>query len=293
MRWRIFIVASFFLLTAASPARAQTVEETPAFSSVPELMSGFQLLYIQKFPEARAQFTAWESQHPGETFGEVCVAASYLFEEFYRQGVLTSDFFLNEKRFLHGIEGKPDPDLMHGFDEAIQRTRKLAADRLAKTPADPEALYALTLSAGMESDADMILKKRNLEALKRLKEANGHAKALLALRPDAQDAYVALGSANYIIGSLNAGFRAMLWFGGVHGDKKLGMEQVAKTVEEGRYLKPFAKIMLALAARREKQNPLAQKLLRELTEEFPESPLYAAEYAKAMGRPIPAQMVRP
>jgi hypothetical protein len=294
MRWRILSVVSFLLLTAAAlPARAEALDDTPAFMSVPELMSSFRLLYIQKFPEARAEFTAWQSHHPGETFGEVCVAASYLFEEFYRQGVLTSDFFLNEKRFLHGIEGQPDPALMKGFDDAIRSTRKLAAQRLAKNPADPEALYALTLSAGMESDADMILKKHNLEALKRLKEANVHAKALLALRPDAQDAYVALGSANYIIGSLNAGFRAMLWFGGVHGDKKLGMEQVAKTVEGGRYLKPFAKIMLALAARREKQNPMAQKLLRELTEEFPESPLYAAEYAKAMGRPIPAQMVPP
>jgi hypothetical protein len=48
--------------------------------------------------------------------------------------------------------------------------------------------------------------------------------------------------------------------------------------------------LLALAARREKQNPLAQKLLLELREEFPESPLYAAEYAKAMSLPIPAQM---
>jgi tetratricopeptide (TPR) repeat protein len=291
MRCRILSVVSLLLLTgAASPVRAQAVEETPAFTTVPELMSGFRQLYIQKFPEARAQFTDWEAQHPGEPFGEVCVAASYLFEEFYRQGVLTSDFFLNEKRFLHGIDGEPDPELMKGFDDAIRRTRKLAAQRLAKNPADPEALYTLTLSAGMESDADMILKKHNLEALKRLKEANAHAKTLLALRPDAQDAYVALGSANYIIGSLNAGFRAMLWFGGVHGDKKLGMEQVAKTVEGGRYLKPFAKIMLALAARREKQNSLAQKLLRELTEEYPESPLYAAEYAKAMGRPVPAQM---
>jgi hypothetical protein len=45
-----------------------------------------------------------------------------------------------------------------------------------------------------------------------------------------------------------------------------------------------------LAARREKKNDLAQKLLRELSEEFPESSLYAAEYAKAMGRIIPAQM---
>lgn len=290
MRRRIFSVVFLLLLTAAFPARANEAEETPALTSVPELMSGFRLLYIQKFPEARAQFTAWESQHPDEPFGEVAVAASYLFEEFYRQGVLTSDFFLNEKKFLKGIDGQPDAQSMKGFDDAIRSTRKLAAERMAKNPADLEALYALTLAAGMESDADMILKKHNLEALKRLKEANVHAKALLALRPDAQDAYVALGSANYIIGSLNAGFRAMLWFGGVHGDKKLGMGQVAKTVEGGRYLKPFAKIMLALAARREKQNPLAQKLLLELTEEFPESPLYAAEYAKAMRRPIPAQL---
>ncbi|OLE10076.1 MAG: hypothetical protein AUG89_13050 [Acidobacteria bacterium 13_1_20CM_4_56_7] len=95
-------------------------------------------------------------------------------------------------------------------------------------------------------------------------------------------------SSNYIIGSLNPGYRFALWFGGIHGDKKLGMEQVGKTVDNGRYLRPFAKIMLALAARREKQIILAQKLLRELSEEFPANRLFAAEYAKAMGRPIPA-----
>jgi len=47
------------------------------------------------------------------------------------------------------------------------------------------------------------------------------------------------------------------------------MEQLAKTAENGRNLKPFAKIVLAFAARREKQDPLAQKLLRELTEQYP------------------------
>jgi hypothetical protein len=82
----------------------------------------------------------------------------------------------------------------------------------------------------------------------------------------------------------------MLWFGGIHGDKKLGMEQLGKTVDGGLYLQPFAKILLALAARREKQDPVAQKLLRELSAEYPDSPLYAAEYAKAMGRIIPAEM---
>ena len=282
----------FLLLQTPAGANAQPVEDatTPAFVSVPELSSGFRQLYIQKFPEGRAQFEAWESQHPEEPFGQVAIAASYLFEEFYRQGVLTSDFFLNEKKFLHGIDGEPDPARMKGFEKAIHRARELASQRLSKDPRDPEALYALTLSAGMESDADMILRKHNLDAMRRLKEANAHAKALLAERPDTKDAYLALGTANYIVGSLSVGFRTMLWFGGIHGDRKLGMQQLAEAADGGRYLEPLAKIMLALAARREKHKPLAQKLLRELTEEFPESPLYSVEYAKATGRPIPASM---
>jgi len=291
MHWRIYTIVSFLLFAVAvGRARPNADATGPAFSNIPELSSGFRSLYVQNFTEARDKFTAWQLQNPEEPFGHVAIAASYLFEEFYRQGVLTSDFFLNEKRFLHGIEGPPDPARMKSFQDAIRQARKLARQRLEKNSRDPEALFALTLSAGMESDAAMILKKQHLEALKRLKEANEHAKELLAEQPDASDAYVALGAANYIIGSLSAGARFMLWFGGIHGDKKLGMEQVGKTVENGRYLQPFAKILLALAARREKQNALAQKLLRELSEEFPESSLYAAEYAKAMGRPIPAQM---
>jgi hypothetical protein len=291
MRWQIYsAVALLLLASAASLARPDENAKTPAFTNVPELASGFQALYVQNFTGAREKFAGWEARHPDEPFGQVAVAASYLFEELYRQGVLSSDFFLNEKRFLNGIEGKPDPARMKSFQEAIQLARKLARQRLEKDARDPEGLFALALSAGMESDADMILKKEHLEALKRLKEASAHAKELLAQQPDTNDAYVALGTANYIIGSLSGGKRFLLRFGGIHGDKKLGMEQLGNTIEKGRYLRPYAKILLALAARREKQNPLAQKLLRELKEEFPESPLYAAEYAKALGRPIPAQM---
>jgi hypothetical protein len=291
MNWRYYAAISLLLFTgAACPARSDEIAKTPAFTTVEELSSGFHSLYAQDFSEARQKFDTWESQHPEEPFGQVAIAASYLFEELYRQGVLSSDFFLNEKRFLHGIEGKPDPERMKSFQDALDSARKLAKVRLAKDKRDPEGLFALTLASGMESNADMMLKKQHVEALRRLKEGNGYAKELLVEQPDANDAYVALGSANYIIGSLSGGARFFLMFGGIHGDKKLGMQQLGKTIDGGRYLQPFAKILLALAARREKQNPVAQKLLLELSQEFPESPLYAAEYAKAMGRPIPAQI---
>jgi hypothetical protein len=283
---------SLFLLLTPAASRAQTTTDgtDSAFTDVPELKEGFRLLYIQKYPEAQAKFSAWTSEHPADPFGFVASAASYLFEEFYVQGVMTSEFFLDDKKFLRGIEGSPDPERIKKFDAELQHARKLANARLAKDKHDAAALFALTLAAGMESNADSILEKKHIDGLKRMKEANEHAKLLLAERSDAYDAWVAPGSANYVIGSLSSGYRMLLWFGGIHGDKKLGMELVGRTAEKGRYLEGFAKVLLALAARREKQDALAEKLLLELTEEFPDSPLFAAEYAKAMHRPIPAEM---
>jgi hypothetical protein len=282
---------SYFLalLLLANPvvdfARETTGVESPAFTTVPELNAGFDLLYRQRFAEARKAFANWEASNPEQPFGQVAIAAGYLFEELSHQGVLTSDFFLNEKKFLHGIEGSPDPERMGHFRDAIAHACELASERQKTNPKDGEALLALTLAAGMESDAESILQKRHLAGLKSMKKANGYAKELLVQYPDATDAYIATGIANYIIGSQSGGTRFALWFGGIHGDKKLGMEQVARTVENGRYLRPFAKIILALAARREKQNALAQRLFHELSEQYPDNKQFASEYAKAMSAP--------
>jgi hypothetical protein len=282
LRHSYFLTLLLLLSPVIGSARDVPEVDSPAFTTVPELSAGFDLLYEQKFAKAREAFANWESRNPEEPFGEVAVAASYLFEELHLQGVLTSDFFLNEKKFLHGIEGKPDPERMRHFREALAQARQLARERQKTNPKDGEALFALTLTAGMEADALSILEKKHLDGLKRMKEANKDAKQLLAQHPDAADAHIASGIANYIIGSQSAGSRFALWFGGIHGDKKLGMEQVAMTAENGRYLRPFAKIILALAARRENQNALAQRLFRELKEQYPDNALFASEYAKAM-----------
>jgi hypothetical protein len=280
----------FSLILALRLAAAPTPDNSPAFSSVPELEQGFRLLYEQRFGDARGVFQTWVNQNPTQPFGQVAIAASYLFEEFYLQNVLTSDYFLNDKRFLGGITGTPDPGRMKGFNNAIAQARSLASQRLKSNPHDSEGLYAITLSAGMQSDADSMLMKRHYDALKHIKEANANAEALLREHPDAYDAYVAPGIAYYVIGSLPSSARFFLWFGGIHGDKALGMSEVQKTADYGHYLKPFAKILLALSARREKQNALAIKNLKELTDEFPDNAVYQTELAKALGQPIPARI---
>jgi len=277
-----FLALVLLLSPIAAHALDTSAENSPAFTTVPELSAGFDLLYEQSFTEARETFTGWESRNPEQPFGHVALAASYLFEELDAHGVLTSNFFLDEKKFLRGIDGKPDLERMAHFREALAQAEQLSHNRLKTNPNDGEALFALTLSAGLEANALSILEKRHLDSLKRMKEANKYAKQLLAQHPDAADACIASGMANYIIGSLGSGSRFALWLGGIHGDKNLGMQQVANTAENGRYLLPFAKIILALAARREHQPALAQKLLRELKTRYPDSVLFASEYAKAM-----------
>ena len=84
---------------------------------------------------------------------------------------------------------------------------------------------------------------------------------MLSIDPSSQDAYVALGMSNYIIGCLPGYKRAFLCYGGVHGDRVKGIELMQTAADHGRYLSPFAKIMLALAYEREHQPDKARVLL--------------------------------
>lgn len=258
-------------LTVAAPVRA---------AERPEIDAGFRLLYELKFPEARAQFAAWEKSHPDDPLGPAAEAASYLFEEFNRQGVLTSEFFLDDKRLLGGITGKPNATLGGAFAAADQRAEELARRRLQASPKDANALFAMTIATGMQADYASVIEKRHFASLRLVRQSENYAQKLLAIAPDSADPYLAIGAAKYIIGCLPAQERFFLWFGGVHGDKAAGMQQLAITATRGRYLRPFAKILLALAALREKQIGLARTQLTQLTAEFPHNPLFARELAK-------------
>jgi len=255
--------------------------QTPAEAlHVPELDAGFHLLYELKPEEARNQFAAWQKAHPEDPLGSASEAASYLFEECYRQGVLTSEFFLDDRRFLGKIPLKPDPKLRAAFFGAVKRAQELAQLRLKTSPDDANALFAMALSLGMQADYASLIDKQQLDSLKKIREADTYAQKLLAVAPGAADAYLGLGTANYVIGSLPRLKRFLLSLAGIHGNKKAGIRQLEIAAERGRYLRPFAKILLALAALREKKPEVARTQLKELVAEFPENQLFASELAK-------------
>jgi hypothetical protein len=145
----------------------------------------------------------------------------------------------------------------------------------------------MTLSLGLQAQYASLIEKHQLESLSMIREADTFAKKLLAVNPDAADAYLGLGAANYIIGSLPALKRFFLHFKGISGDKHRGIQQLEIAATGGRYLRPFAKIILAMAALREKQIALARTQLMELVEGFRQNPLFARELTKHDASPVP------
>ena len=270
MKTKILVVLFLAALAArASSAQAQS-----------QLDVGFHKMYELKFDDARAEFSNYLHDHPDDPLGQVAIAASYLFEEFNIKGVFTSAFFLDDKKFLGGVDGKPDESRRDQFFQANQRARELAKERLKFNARDVEGLLVVTLASGMEADYDALIAKRQLAGLHMIRESEATAAKLLAVDPNAQDANLALGAANYIIGSMPAYKRAFLWVGGVHGDRQRGMNQLQQAALHGHYLQPFAKVLLALAALREKQPDLARSLFSELHDEFPANQAFAQELAK-------------
>jgi tetratricopeptide (TPR) repeat protein len=268
--------------TAQSLTTVTTESEGPEVSAdpVPALLdTGFRNLYELNFKDAREQFLAYQKARPQDPMGVVAEAASHLYEQFNAKGVFTSAFFLDNDKFLNGVDGTPAENENKPFLQANDRARQMARNQLKSNPGDKQALLALTMADGMESNYDALIVKKQLAALSLMKQAEAEATKLLAVDPNAQDAYLALGTSNYVIGCLSGFKRAFLWFGGVHGDRDRGIAQMQRAADHGQYLKPFAKIMLALACEREHQTDRARELLRQLTQEFPSNPIFLHELA--------------
>jgi hypothetical protein len=276
---RAIVVLALAVLAASAGAWQARIADAP------ELDAGFRLLYELKPVEARATFSTWRASHADDPLAAAADAASYLFEECYRQGVLTSEYFLDDKRFLGKVAIKADPELRDAFFAATRRAQDAARRRLTSYPQDANALFAMTLSLGMQADYAALIETHQIESLRMIGEADVFARKLLAVDPDAADAYLTLGTANYIIGSLPGLKRFFLRLKGISGDKRVGIQQLDVAATRGRYLRPFAKILLALAALREKNTALARVQLEELVAEFPRHPLFASELAKLDARP--------
>jgi len=253
------MVAALCVCLALSPiALADPVAGVSVTSG---LDHGFSGLYNLDFVGAQRDFAGWQAQHPEDPMGPVSEGAGYLFSEFNRLGVLEAQFYENDDAFSGRSTFTADPVAKNRFMNALNRAETLARARLAKNPKDSDALFAMTLSSGLQADYAALIEKRNMASLHHAKQASTWAQQLLAVCHDCYDAHLATGFTN-------------------PADKQGGIADLQLTAERGHYLAPFARILLAIAYVREKDKPHALQMLTALRADFPGNGLFPREIAR-------------
>ncbi|HTS26534.1 MAG TPA: hypothetical protein VMH81_11715 [Bryobacteraceae bacterium] len=235
---------------------------------------GYRHLYNLEFAEAHQSFQEWGRQKPDDPLGPVSDAATYLFSEFDRLHILQSEFFTHDQHFMTDHKLAPDPELKQKFLAALQTTHALAAHSDA---GDRNAQFANILANGLESDYLALIEKRYSAAFQKMKAGRVAAEQLLADDPGCYDAWIAVGVENYMLSIKPAAVRWLLRIGGGQTDRALGIEKLKLTADKGRYLAPFARMMLAVAALRDNKPAQAETLLLGLAREYPRNPLYRQE----------------
>ena len=227
--------------------------------------SGIDLGYLQmydlQFAAAHKTFADYAQVYPDDPLAPVSDAAAYLFAEFDRLKILQSEFFVHDDNF-RGQHQKlnADPAVRKSFDADLAKADKLAR-ALRAMPRDTNALFASVLVLGLRADFDGLIDKRDLSALASVKTSRSIAERLLTIDPTYYDAHLAVGVENYMLSLKPAPVRWFLQLAGAQTDRELGVERLTLTAEKGHYLKPYARLLLAVDALRRKDTGKAREIL--------------------------------
>ena len=165
-------------------------------------------------------------------------------------------------------------------DAELAKARQIAAGVMSSAPQDANALFATILVNGLRADYDGLVDKHYLTSLSSVKNSRIIAEKLLAIDPSCYDAHLAVGVENFMLSLKPAPLRLFLRLTGAETDRELGLQRLRLTAEKGHYLKPYAQLLLAVAALRSQDRDQARSILRELAVQFPHNRLYVEELAR-------------
>lgn len=265
------------LLFVAVPATGADAAAPPATLEI-----GYRQMYNLDFDGAHTIFQSWEASHPDDALGPVSNAAAYLFDEFNRLHILESELFTDNERFAKREKLVPDPQARAAFDRELAKGDEIAGRILSGAPQDANALFAKVMASGLRGDYAAMIEKRNMAGLGYMKAGRLLAQKLLTLDPSYYDAYLAVGVENYLLSVNSAPVRWLLRMGGAETNKEEGIAKLRLTAEKGHYLAPYARLLLAVAALRDRDRETARRLLSGLAEEFPQNQLYRKELARLL-----------
>jgi hypothetical protein len=257
-----------FVLFATGPLRADLIHDA------------LNRLYNFDFAGAHRILDSHIAAHPADPLGHAIRSSALLFYELHRLKILEAEFFESDKRIAEKKNPEADPKIRQRLFEAIDTAQRLASVRLQANPGDTTALFSFCVTEGVRTDYRAFVERKQLSSLSIAKKAQGYAMELIKRDPTYVDAYLTKGISEYLIGSLPFFIRWFVRFEQTKGSKEEAVENLEKVARSGRYMGPFARILLSIIHLREKRPKQAYEIMKILCRDFPENPLFRTELAK-------------
>jgi tetratricopeptide (TPR) repeat protein len=299
-----FPLRTILLLAVAPLVASQTLgaQETPpaieaqvragtaaaiSLESEQKLRRAFQHLYSLEFGPARRLFEEVARAEPESA--TVCAfwASGLLYEILAHQGSLQSQLFVITNEFLRHPRLPVDPVLDQDFHKASALAEQRAKRRLENDPNDADGLFGLGLTYASRANYLAGVKAEYLSGVRIGEKAYDLHQRLRELRPEIHDTGVVLGVREYVIGSLPAHTRFLLFFLGAGGKIDRGVEFLKETAERGELLRTYAEVLMAIVWVRAEKPDRALPSLKDLQQRYPHNPIFLLELAKLyhqMGR---------
>jgi tetratricopeptide (TPR) repeat protein len=265
------------LLLSATQSPAENLRD-PRF--LEQTRAGFVDMYNLDFDKARQEFTFLEKEYPKHPAPPLYLAVNYWLEEMFRRQDLTLNRFMAPAYFSKETKQVMPPKEREAFFQALHKSETLANAILQKNRSDKDGRYFLGTVFGLRASFAITVDHSLREAFSTGNKADSYTRRLIEEDPRYYDAYLSVGTYEYIAGNIPWFLKWITYLIGIHGNKQDGMAHVKIAAEKGQYSKTEAELVLMVLYVRELRYPEALEIARSLNSRFPRNFIFAINVAQ-------------
>lgn len=265
VRGVVALACTFCWIASVFPVLRST--DDPAVQQF--LHHGMDALFNLEYDKAWSDFQNAKKLKPDTPIGEIFESEFYWWKIFDTTG----DFYNLD--YIDALKTKSSP-----FDDEFINTMEKAFTKsdvyLKSHPGDAEAYFHLGMANALRSRLEAG-RDHTLAVIKYVKKSRENLDLCMQLDPGYKDAYLGLGAYNFFVEEYGGIYKPLRFLIRLPaGNRDLGIQQLQEGARRNNFVSPESKFFLISIFLRDSQKRYAEaeKLLQEMTEKYPNNPIF-------------------
>lgn len=235
------------------------------------VQEGLDHLYRIEHAEAIRLFEELEERFPEHPGPPLSISMTVWLEELFQRQELDLERFISPGYFTEPADEEMPEEERTRFHEGVERSQELAKRWLEQHPGDTDARYYLGAAEAALGVFAFTIDRSYLGALRHGKKAYEIQRAIIDDDPDFGDAYMTVGTYEYIVGNLPWYIKWIAALAGYHGSEERGFEYLVRAAREGFLVRNDARVLLMVLYVREESYDYALQMAQQLHARYPEN----------------------